>query len=317
MAVRPLALAVVAVVAAVAKRLPAETLPPPSNPRVVCSEKTLELTWDSVPGADGYNVYTSPASGVPRERRRKVNQALVTSGNRFIYIWDIRNGERVRGVKGQRHHLAVTSVDTSAEHDRESALSAEVDNDYLSGFDNASSAKALATILRRSQTSEKLPVEEHVNDRKRFIAFMEGPGALYQKLIRDTLDAREVGACAPLSTVAVRLMLAWGIRAWKAEGTFIKEYHSFVVVNVDGVEYVVDFAADQFVPDVSPVVVPRDYCHLNDQARLAANGQPIYTIAKLYSPEKSELRDTEAARVYRELVAAVLEAYGKAVTGTD
>ncbi len=296
---------------AAASLCPAQTPRPPSNLRVTCTEKILEIAWDSVPGVEGYNVYTSPTPGVPLSRRRRVNQALIRSGTRFSYIWDVENGERVRGIKGRLHYLSVTSVAKAGKRTLESKPSPEVDNNYFEGFGHASSADTLRRIFREHQTTEKLPVAEHRAGRDSFVAFMEGPGALLQQLIRDTIDARAVGACAPLSTVAVRLMLAWGVPAWKAEGTFIKEYHSFVIVNIDGVEYVVDFAADQFIPGVSPVVVPRDYRHLNDRARLTTEGQPVYEVAKLYAADKSDLAPIEAADVYRHLMAEVLARYGR------
>ena len=72
-------------------------------------------------------------------------------------------------------------------------------------------------------------------------------------------------------------------------------------------EYVVDVTADQFVPDVSPVVLPRDLCHLNDKGRFAPEGVPVYQIGKVYAPERSELVDSEVSDLYRHLLNQVLK----------
>ena len=277
--------------------------PAPVNVRATFAEKSIDIAWDSVPGVAGYNVYTGAQAGLPLAQRRRLNQQVITSGPHFTYIWDISQGQRVRGVKGYRHHLVVTSVFAADSAEVESGPSAEIDNCYFGGFDRADTKSALERILRPGQKVERLPVERHSNTRKAFVSFMTGTGARLQALVRDTIDPREVGACSPLATVLVQLMLKSGLTAWKVEGTFIKEYHAFVVVEVDSVEYVVDIAADQFVPDVSPVVVPRDWCFLGPAGRFAEDGQPVYVVSKVYAPDKSSLVESPVAGVYRWLLA--------------
>jgi len=36
-----------------------------------------------------------------------------------------------------------------------------------------------------------------------------------------------------------------------------------------------DYAADQFLPDVSPVIFPRDFSFLGENGRLAKAGKPV------------------------------------------
>ncbi len=283
------------------------SLAAPQNVRAVFTEKSIDLTWDSVPGATGYHVYTSAEPGVPLTERRRVNQLLVTSGTHFTYIWDISNGQRVRGVKGYRHCIVLTSVARQGSAETQSAPSQEISNCYFEGFSRIETRAAVEKVLRDRQQTARLPVKEDDVERESFVACMTGPVAELQRLVRDTIDPLETGACAPLSTVLVQLLLDCGINAWKVEGTFIKEYHSFVIVAVDGVEYVLDVAADQFVPDVAPVVVPRDLCFLDEDGRLAERGTPVYTVGKVYSAGNSQIVEGEQGDLYRWLLAQTRE----------
>jgi hypothetical protein len=280
--------------------------PPPDTVRIVYSEKSLDLTWNEVPGVSGYNVYTAPAPDLPLDQRRRINPSLITSGTHYTYIWDIAGDERSRAIKGHRHYLSIVSVALLDSAEECGPPSVEIDNCYFTGYERMTSRAALDSVLQRRQHGPRLPVQKQRNTRDLFVRFMTGPCATLQQLIRDTIDFREVGACAPLSTVLVKLMLEWGLLAWKIEGSFIKEYHSFVVVAVDNVEYVVDVTADQFIPDVGPVVLPRDRCYIDDRGRFATSGTRVYQVGKIYAPEKSELVEGDAGGLYRYLLAAAL-----------
>jgi hypothetical protein len=239
--------------------------------------------------------------------RRKVNPALITSGTHFTYIWDVEGDQRVRNVKGVRHHLVIAAVDSLGGAARIGALSAEVDNDYFAGCDQMTSNVALRRVLVTHQSTAPLPVPPLVLAADSLVRFMEGPGKLLAKLIADSIDSREVGGCAPISTVVVLLLKQWGLPAYKVEGAFIKEFHAFVVVNIDGVEYVLDFAADQFVPDVSPVLVPRDSCFITPSGRMGGSGQPAYQVARVLAADQTSLAEGKNSEVYRSIYAAVLE----------
>jgi hypothetical protein len=278
----------------------------PVNLRAEYSEKCLDLMWDSVPGATGYNVYTRPCTTAACMPRR-VNRRLITSGTHFAYLWDLDSSERTPAIKGVEHHIAVAAVCSTATGVRESAPSRQIDNCYFEGFKNATRRVIIERILTTTQRADTLPIALPATDKKRFIAFMETEGRLLCRIIQSRLDAREVGGCEPIATILAQALLADSIASVKAEGLFIKEFHAFVIVNIDHVEYVLDFAADQFLPRVAPVMVPRDRCFLNARGRLDTAGTPVYAIATLLPADQCKLSDSKQAVVYREIKQALEE----------
>jgi len=277
---------------------------PPVHLRADYREKSIELFWDSVPGAAGYNLYTRPCVAkncLPR----KINARLITSGTRFSYIWDIDSGSREYAIKGVEHHLSVAAVCSTRTGLHEGVRSREIDNCYFRGYQNARSATAIGGILARSQSAPLLPVDQHPLKKTEFISFMQSSGVLLDSLVGALLDPREVGGCAPVSTVLVLLLRQKGLYAYKIDGTFIKEFHAFAIVNIEGVEYVLDFTANQFVPRVAPVLIPRDRCFLDSLGRLSSRGTPLYQPAKIYAPDQCSLSDGKEAEVYRRILDAV------------
>jgi len=294
--------AIVPLLLALATAKPVE---PPQAVRVGAGEKILEITWDSVPGASGYNVYTAPAPGLAKKKRRQVNASLVTSGTRYTYIWHYENGEKVRAVKGRRHFISVTAVCSTKTGVVESPFSREADNLYFTGHGPMTSAPAIRAVLADSQKTPRLPVEWKPCGASAFISFMEGPGARLTRMLGDSINALETGACSPVSSLVVRLLADAGIDAYKAEGTFIREYHAFVLVNIEGVEYVLDFTANQFIPDVAPALLPRDRCFIGEECRFAEAGVPVYQIGRLFTPDQSQLLVNSETAVYRAIYDAV------------
>ena len=69
---------------------------------------------------------------------------------------------------------------------------------------------------------------------------MTGPGRYLTKLLRDSINFQEVGACDPVSTIALMLLKEWDLYAYKAEGVFIEEYHTFIVITINHVDYILD-----------------------------------------------------------------------------
>jgi hypothetical protein len=267
------------------------------------SEKALDLHWDSVPGAAGYHIYTSTVADAPPTKQQRVNRKLITSGTHFTYIWDFVDGERVRAIKGREHHVCVRAVRYREDGTEvESPCSPEVDNCYFEGFRNVLTAGAIESILADTQITQRLPVKQQRNSADSFIRFMAGPGRLLSRMVGDSLDALLVGGCAPVSVVLVKALDMWELDAHRVEGVFIKEYHAFVVLDIEGIEYILDFTADQFIPGVSPVLLPRDLAHLTTRGRFGTEGKPVYRVAKVYTAEQSSLTDDEAARVYRDML---------------
>jgi len=285
----------------------AEEIIPPSNVRIEYSEKSLAITWDSVPGAAGYNIYTSDAPLMPRYRKMRINKKLITSGTHFTYIWHFENGEKVRKIKGYKHYLAITSVFEIKNKSKESKLSVEENNCYYDRFNKMTTRAKILSVIQDSQQTELLPVVKYANSKETLVQFLIGPGKKLLGLIKKHIDFKEVGACAPISTVPVlvKLLHDYGIHAFRVDGSFIKEFHTCVIVNIDGVEYILDFTADQFVPGVIPAIIPRDYCHLDAQGKLAREGTPIYIIAKVYSADQVELSNDTSAVKYRDIYNSV------------
>lgn len=273
------------------------------------TEKRIELEWDSVPEAIGYQVYTAKKPHQPIKNRTLLNQKLIESGNRFVFIWQFENGERFRAVKGYRHYLSVAAEFETAKGQLEGTLSNEVSNDYFDPYSHASTEKTIRNLLVPNQRTDTLPVKYLDNSADTFIAFMTGPGKVLYRTLQDSLDFRAVGACVPVSAIVVRLLDQWGIGAYRVEGTFIKEWHTFVIVGIDNSEYVLDFTADQFVPDVSPVLVPRDSCFLSSDGRLGANGDAVYEVARIYTAEQSRLVDREQTRIYESIYRRVQKGF--------
>jgi len=283
-------------------RLPGAPLPVPTNLRVIFTETSLDISWDSLPGAVGYNLYDRPPSNKKGLKKRKINPALITSGPHFSYIWDFENEMRVRKIKGYEHHLSLTAVMNINGKEKEGPASEEFDNNYFEGYRNVLTRADILRILVPAQAAPLLPVVHRANTREDFIRFMETTGRkLHQELARN-INPLEVGACAPVSTLLVKLLDRAGLSALRVEGTFIKEYHTFIIINVDGVEYILDFTADQFVPGVTPVCFPRDLSNLNRKGRLSVVGTPIYQPGKIYTADQTDLSQNKTSEFYRNLL---------------
>lgn len=279
---------------------------PPSNIKIAYTETTLDITWDTVPGATGYNIYTGRLAHIPKKDKIKVNQKLITSGSHFAYIWHFENGEKVRKIKGHKHYISVTSVFSIKGKNHESALSEEINNCYFDGFKRIDSRKAILNILQKSQRTSFLPVKKIKNRKEDFIKFMEGPGKKLNGLIEKHIDPKETGGCEPVSTILVKILKNSGLHAYRIEGNFIKEFHTFVIININNVEYILDFTANQFIPDVTPVMIPRDFCHLNENGKLSETGNPVYSIAKIYNADQTELTKDKSADIYRKIYTEVI-----------
>ena len=279
---------------------------PPTNINIDYTETTLDITWDTVPGATGYNIYTGRSADIPKKDKIKVNQKLITSGPHFAYIWHFENGKKVRKIKGYTHYISVASVLSIKGKNYESALSEEINNCYFDGFKHVDSRNAILNIFQKSQKETFLPVKKIGNRKEDFIQFMEGPGKKLNALIKKHVDPKETGGCEPVSTILVKILKKFRLHAYRIEGHFIKEFHTFVIINIDNVEYILDFTADQFIPDVTPVIIPRDFCHLNEKGKLSKTGIPVYSIAKIYNADQTELTKDKSADIYKKIYNEVI-----------
>lgn len=285
----------------------ANTPNPPDSIWVEYSEKMLVIRWTPVEGAFGYHIYSSPIPGSSSTTKRRITRQPITSGTRYGYVWDFVGGQRIRRIKGYEHHICVTALEGEDTILIESACSPEWSNQCFEGFERRNTKGKLKAIFEKEQRVPYLPIDPVENSKRRFIRFMEGPGQLLEKEIHGRIDFLQTGSCAPLSTVLVKLLKDFGLYAYKVDGQFVREFHAFVVINLGGVEYVVDYAADQFLPDVLPVVVPRDFCYLNSRSRFDRAGKPVYMCTRIYRPEDCRLNDNEASQPFRAIYQIVSE----------
>jgi hypothetical protein len=240
----------------------------------------------------------------------KINRKLITSGPRFVFIWSFEQGKRERSVKGYYHYISITSVFDIEGDTTESDLSIKVSNNYFEGFGNMTSKKRIKSVFLEEQKSIYLPVDYMVNKKNSFIQFMTGPGRYLAKVLKDSLNFHEIGACDPVSTIALKLMSLWDLHAWRAEGIFIEEFHIFIVINIEDVEYVVDFAADQYISDVAPVIIPRDLCFLSKEGNLNDTGKPVYQIGKIFPSDAVELNPIgKKTKIYHNIYNKVYNKY--------
>ncbi|KMQ49371.1 hypothetical protein CHISP_3715 [Chitinispirillum alkaliphilum] len=282
---------------------------PPENLQIIHTEKSMDISWDPVPGADGYNLYTSTIPEAPDCQKIRINQEIIRSGNRFTYLWHFENGERVRKIKGLNHFISVTSVFEQSGKTVESEFSDERDNRFFEGFGRIGLEINVEEVLIEKQHTEPLPVNLSNSSASDFISFMNGPGKSLHNLLKEQIDFTQLGACLPVSTILVKLLEMFGLESLRADGHFIREFHSFVIIKIDNVEYVLDFTADQFVPDVSPVLIPRDFCHLDHNGRLNTEGQAVYSIARIYSSQQINLSEDSSADIYREMYEKIVSEY--------
>jgi hypothetical protein len=282
----------------------------PKNIWIDYAEKSLAVNWDSVAGAIGYNVYQSFDRDAGKKEMQILNRKLITSGPRFVFIWSFDNGERERAIKGYKHFLSVAAVFAVDGDTVESNLSEKLTNNYFEGFSNITSEESIRKIIIHKQKADSLPIQISNNRINTFIQFMDGPGRYLTELLRDSLNFQEIGACDPVSTIALNLLKDWDLYAYKAEGVFIEEFHTFIVITINHVDYILDFTADQFIPGVSPVLVPRDKCYINKNGRLNLTGKPVYQIGRLSRPGNSKLNNSERSQVYHTIYRMVAEKYG-------
>jgi hypothetical protein len=165
----------------------------------------------------------------------------------------------------------------------EGRLSATVGNDYFQEFKSMTNPYILMTACKFKQDMAFLPGLKD-NPRRRFLKFMESPGLSLYQAIQGGLASGPGNPSAPLSHLVVLLLEKAGITAYQAKGKLLSEPHYFVVVKLEGVEYILDFSADRFYPGSAPVFMPRDRAFLTDSGILGTGpgqGTPLYSISQV------------------------------------
>jgi hypothetical protein len=275
------------------------------------SEDIITLSWPDVPDAAAYNVYVDFGNGHGRIR---ANFSPVRSRTRFGFIWIESNGKKERVVKGNKLRLYVVPLFSKGKKTNTvytvGRQSCSVANSYYTGFSNVLDSGDCHRILQPHQATQKVLARAEQSTQK---AFCDRYGQLahdIDALYRSKINPRDEGACVPFSTMVAKYFTARGIPCYRAQGMFIGAFHSFNIVVVDGVEYVLDFTADQFVPGSAPVFMPRDFCCIDSCG--SPTGSPhgtwtkIYRIEKVFASDKITFTDTPKAREYQHVLDSLL-----------
>jgi hypothetical protein len=269
------------------------------------TEDAITLSWGEYPGASSYNIYADYGTGF-----KKANFTRVASRNRFTLLWMEENGTKARIVKGNRIVCRVAPLfpivkkgDTTY---TEGPPGCPVGNDFFRGFSNVLSDTACARILKNRQQTKKI-----------FPSAVSVPRAAfcsqYARLARDIyaaysakIDPKDEGACVPFSTLVAKYFTHKGIACYRAQGAFISAFHSYNIIVIDSVEYILDFTADQYVPRSSPVFMPRDYCFADSAGaptpRPAGTYTRLYQIEKVFSADQIAFTETPKAREYQQFL---------------
>jgi hypothetical protein len=268
----------------------------------VFSEDMITLSWPDVPDAAAYNVYADLGKGPC-----KANFAAVHSRNRFSFLWMESDGRKERVVKGNRVLLYIVPLFTKGTKTDtplvEGFRSCGVANSYFAGFSNVIDSAGCDRILRPGQTSQKILGRAPQTTRKAFCGMYGRLAPDVNTLYRSKIDPKDEGACVPFSTVVAKYFTAGGVPCYRAQGMFIGAFHSFNIVMIDNVEYILDFTADQFVPGSAPVLMPRDWCFVDSCGN--PTGAPHGTFTKMYRIEtvfasgQITFTDTPKAREYQ------------------
>lgn len=277
----------------------------PTELKVDFTEKIYTISWKPVDGAYGYNVYTAENAGLTKDKKIKINKKLIRSRNKYVYMWHFENGEKVRKVKGYRHYISVTAVFKKDDGTLvESAQSREKHNLYFGKFGNVINGDKIKNVLVQNQRSEKLPVTIKPTTVEKLTQFCNSDGFKYLQSIHKNIDAQKIGGCVPIATVLTKLLIENGIDAYRVDGKLIRQFHSFVIINVEGNEYVFDFSADQFYPGAAPVLMPRDYCSIMNPSSKDGSSQ-MYQIGKIYNADAIGLANNKRSAVYKKIYLAV------------
>jgi hypothetical protein len=269
------------------------------------TEDAITLSWPEYPGATSFNVYADYGSGF-----KKANFSRVATRNRFTLLWVEDNGEKKRIVKGNRVECRVVPLfpqvkmkDTAYV---EGPQSCPVRNDYFTGFSKVLSDTACARILKSRQQAAKIFPTAVVVRRAAFCSNYAGLARDIYAAYAAKIDPHDDGACVPFSSLVAKYFTQKGIACYRAQGVFVGAFHSFNIIVIDSVEYVLDFTADQFVPGSSPVFMPRDCCFADSTGRPTAHPAGIFTrfyqIEKVFSADQIAFTETPKAKEYQQLL---------------
>lgn len=279
------------------------------------SEEMITISWSVVDSAAAYNVYADLGSG-PAVR---ANFSPIRTRTRFGFLWIESEGKKERVVKGKNVRLYVVPlfarINTPDTVYSEGARSCTVVNSYFTGFSNILDSAGCQRLLRQRQSTQKILPRAAQTTAKSFCGNYGRLAPDINALYRSKIDPEDEGACVPFSTMVAKYFTMKGIPCYRAQGEFIGAFHSFNIVVIDKVEYILDFTADQFVPGSAPVFMPRDWCFVDScgSPTMAPRGTftKLYRIETVYASDQVTFTGTPKARQYQRALDSLLSASGK------
>jgi hypothetical protein len=277
----------------------------------VFTETMITLKWDEQSDVKAYNVYARyDAAGF-----KKVNPVPIATRPQYSFFWVAENGEKKKVVKGNIITLFVTGLTGDSCIFRkgpciESDTSVRLSTDYFRGFSKVLTAARCRAIFRAAQSSAKLFATAENISAANFTKLYPRLGRRIDSLYRRHVNPLDEGACVPMSTLASKYLTAKGIPCYRCQGTFITQFHSFNLVVIDSVEYLLDFTADQFLPASAPVFMPRDFCSIDSLGRPTDSPQGtvtgMYAVEKVFQAENISFTQTDQANEYRQMLEDLL-----------
>jgi len=276
---------------------------PPLHVAATFSEKNISLSWDSCSSAHAYNVYADWGKGFER-----ANFKPITSGTRFVFFRTSDTSRFERAVKGHSVTLyAVPVYDSSIEGEKGSIVTTS----YFKGFETVLSQEKCKRIIKTADPEYRklLPKGQSITADKFIRAYVRLAIRVHD-IYKNKIDPSNAGACVPFSTVAAKYFTAKGIPCYRAQGSFIAEFHSFNLVIVDTKEYILDFTSDQFIPNTAPVLIPLSHCFIDSTGQPVNNPRGTFTVMyrinQIYDPKHLNFTKTKDAQWYQEMLDSLL-----------
>jgi hypothetical protein len=275
------------------------------------SETMITVDWSAIDSASAYNVYADYGEGYV-----KANSIPVASRQRFSLVWAGTDGIKKRVVKGHEISLYVSALigkncaDSSASC-IEMFSSDTLHTRYFQGFSGIEDDAKCRLVLQQHQTATQI-LPKGVNNRSRtFIKKFPCLAGRISEIYGKAINPLEEGACVPFSTIAAIYLSGSGLTCYRAQGLFINKFHSFNLIIIDNVEYILDFTADQFLPGSSPVLIPRDCCFIDSAGgpvcRNHGKVTPMYLIDRVYSADQISFSDSPDALQYSRILDSLMQ----------
>jgi hypothetical protein len=271
----------------------------------VFSETIITVDWPEQEGIKACNVYADFGDGYV-----KVNPVPVASRPKFSLLWTGQEDSVKRIIKGNRICMYVAALNgdctNSASECTELKNSDTICTDYFDWYSGIVTEIQCRSILLQRQTVPKILLDADNVKRQDFLKTFPALANRLAALYKDNINPAEEGACVPFSSIVAIYLSRNGIPCYRAEGLFISQFHSFNLVMVNGVEYVLDFTADQFLPKSVPMLIPRDCCSIGSKGKPVCRNNSgftqMYRVERIISSDNIRFSDSPGAEKYVKML---------------